>query len=124
MMTIPGHLRTGTYTLRNASTNDFVIVPSPKAATLATSNDDRAENAAWVLEKLSGYYDKYNIRSFAYNSYATVDSVQKRSATLTCGREDITTLRQFAILEPDAIRGLLTAPSIGTCIVYRPEENL
>ncbi|KIK46809.1 hypothetical protein CY34DRAFT_799971 [Suillus luteus UH-Slu-Lm8-n1] len=86
-MAIPGNLQTGTYTLRNASTNDFVIAHGPKAATLVTSNDDRAENAAWVLEKLSGHYDKYNIRNFAHNSYATVNSMQKRSTALTCGRE-------------------------------------
>lgn len=87
-MTIPGNLRTGTYTIRNASTNDFVAVQGPsKAATLETSNDGRAENAAWVLEKLSGHYDKYNIRNFAQNSYATVHSAQQRNAALTCGRE-------------------------------------
>lgn len=87
MMTTPGNLQTGTYTLRNASTNDFVIAHGPKAATLVTSNDNRAENAAWVLEKLSGHYDKYNIRNFAHNSYATVNSMQKRSTALTCGRD-------------------------------------
>ncbi|KAG1792757.1 uncharacterized protein HD556DRAFT_1377753 [Suillus plorans] len=86
-MTISGNLKTGTYTLRNASTNDFVVVQGPKTAALVTSNDGRAENAAWVLEKLSGHYDKYNIRNFAQNSYATVNTVQKRSAALTCGRE-------------------------------------
>lgn len=86
-MIIQGNLQTGTYTLRNASTNGFVVARGPKAATLVTSNDGRAENAAWVLEKLSGHYDKYNIRNFAHNSYATVNSVQKRSAALTCGRE-------------------------------------
>lgn len=86
-MAIPGNLQTGTYTLRNASTNDFVIAHGPKAATLVTSNDNRAENAAWVLEKLSGHYDKYNIRNFAHNSYATVNSMQKRSTALTCGRD-------------------------------------
>ncbi|KAG2749363.1 hypothetical protein P692DRAFT_20864119 [Suillus brevipes Sb2] len=109
MMAIPGNLQTGTYTLRNASTNDFVIAHGPKAATLVTSNDNRAENAAWVLEKLSGHYDKYNIRNFAHNSYATVNSMQKRSTALTCGRDthiqDITTLRCLAILEPENVRG-------------------
>ncbi|KAG2113555.1 uncharacterized protein F5147DRAFT_50306 [Suillus discolor] len=141
-MTISGNLKTGTYTLRNASTNDFVVVQGPKTAALVTSNDGRAENAAWVLEKLSGHYDKYNIRNFAHNSYATVNSVQKRSAALTCGREvcpwsirptgygtyvsvfhqlsilrlilqthmyiqDFTTLRCFAVLEPENVRGSL-----------------
>lgn len=45
-MTISGNLKTGTYTLRNASTNDFVVVQGPKTAALVTSNDGRAENAA------------------------------------------------------------------------------
>ncbi|KAG1830248.1 hypothetical protein EV424DRAFT_1343810 [Suillus variegatus] len=114
-MTISGNLKTGTYTLRNASTNDFVVVQGPKTAALVTSNDGRAENAAWVLEKLSGHYDKYNIRNFAQNSYATVNTGQKRSAALTCGREthmyfiqDITALRCFAVLEPENVRGSLT----------------
>jgi len=46
-MIVQGTLRTGTYTIRNASTNDFVAVQSPaKTATMITSSDDRAENAA------------------------------------------------------------------------------
>ncbi|KAG1748058.1 hypothetical protein EDB19DRAFT_1683785 [Suillus lakei] len=139
MMTIPGNLRTGTYTIRNASTNDFVAVQDPaKAATLVTSHDGRAENAAWVLEKLSGHYDKYNIRNFAHNSYATANSVQKRSAALTCGREvcpwsirptgygtyvsDITTLRRFAfwslITSGDYSQALLTDDRTNTVHWY------
>ncbi|KAG0701474.1 hypothetical protein DFH29DRAFT_565905 [Suillus ampliporus] len=75
-------------TIRMACTNDFVAVQGPeKAATLVGSKDGRTENAAWILEKLSGYHDKYNIRNFAQNSYATVSSVQKRNAALSCGRE-------------------------------------
>ncbi|KAG1745112.1 uncharacterized protein EDB91DRAFT_1122554 [Suillus paluster] len=87
-MTVLGNLRTGTYTIRNATTSEFVAVQGPaKAATLVVSKDGRAENAAWILETLSGHHDKYNIRNFAQNSYATVNSVQKRNTALTCGRE-------------------------------------
>ncbi|KAG2155248.1 uncharacterized protein EDB93DRAFT_1101820 [Suillus bovinus] len=101
-MTILGNLKTGTYTLRNASTNDFLVVQGPKdAATLVTGNDGRAENAAWVIEKLSGHYDKYNIRSFAHNSYATVNSIQKRSAALTCGRQGLLTQQLIQALLTD-----------------------
>lgn len=87
-MKVKGMLPTGTYTIKNASTNEYVTVQGPvKAATLAGSSDGSAENAAWVLERLSGHRDKYNIRSFAQNFYATVNSEQKTKATLSFGRD-------------------------------------
>ncbi|KAJ8595113.1 hypothetical protein M405DRAFT_807880 [Rhizopogon salebrosus TDB-379] len=88
-MTMKSILPTGTYTIRNASTNEYVAVQGPvKAATLVGSSDGSAENAAWVLERLSGHRDKYNIRSFAQNSYATANWEQKTKANaLTFGRD-------------------------------------
>lgn len=46
-MTVQGIVPTGTYTIRNASTNEYVVVQGPpKAATLVGSSDGSAENAA------------------------------------------------------------------------------
>jgi hypothetical protein len=46
-MTMKSILPTGTYTIRNASTNEYVAVQgSVNAATLVGSSDGSAENAA------------------------------------------------------------------------------
>ncbi|OAX39701.1 hypothetical protein K503DRAFT_781943 [Rhizopogon vinicolor AM-OR11-026] len=87
-MTVQDVLPTGTYTIRNASTNEYIAVQGPvKVATLIGSRDGSAENTAWVLERLSGHRDKYNIRSFAQNSCVTINSAQKTNGTLAFGRE-------------------------------------
>lgn len=106
-MKVQDILPTGTYTITNASTNEYIAVQGPtKAATLGVSRDGSTESAAvrirdhveevskanlnimqWVLERLSGHRDKYNIRSFTQNSYVAVNSAQKTNAIHTLGRE-------------------------------------
>ncbi|KAJ8595112.1 hypothetical protein M405DRAFT_404905 [Rhizopogon salebrosus TDB-379] len=81
-------LQTGTYNVRHIATGQYVVLKDTKRrSTLIALQDSHFEHLAWVLEKLSGLENTYNIRSFLQNTFARIGRSPKAGADLVSGTE-------------------------------------
>ncbi|OJA18957.1 hypothetical protein AZE42_06045 [Rhizopogon vesiculosus] len=81
-------LQIGTYNIRHVNTGQCVALKDTnRKSTLIALQDSHFEHLAWVLEKLSGLEDTYNVRSFLQNTFVRMGQSPKAGAELVSGTE-------------------------------------
>ena len=98
-------LQTGTYNIKHIATGKYVALKDTKrTSTVIILQDSHFEHLAvslhgissysthltlrqWVLDKLSGLEDTYNVRSFLQNTFARIEQSPTTGAELVSGTE-------------------------------------